>query len=242
MYTTTLFHGLANIPGRDQALREELGKLSDEDLHLRLVEVDPERASKLHLRDRLRAIRAIESFQLSGQKQSEVLEDHGFSEQCLKGLFIIPIWPRPELYKRIDERSHKMIARGLVEEVDSIVSKYGTDIQPLRSLGYAQVLEKRDEERDDEALAVEIALHTRRFAKRQMTFWRNEPTKRGWTVSPKQEGSAVRPTGRRAKLVEVGFCTLNLTKAEILDVVKKRLSEPMDVSEVWYVDARKLFY
>lgn len=241
LYITHLLHGLAELPGADPEVREELEKLPSAALYERLSDIDPVTADRLHPNDRLRVIRAIETYQQSGVPASELQKRHSYSSRVHKALIVVPCWSRDDLYARIDRRAASMIGDGLVEETRRLIEKHGEAAPPLRTLGYLQAAEFLRGGLKEEALVGEIAMYTRRYAKRQMTFWRNEPQKRGWSTRPedfrREEGT--RSQGHRPARANQRseFHMLELTFEELVKAVRIRLGEPFPTSEVWYLDA-----
>jgi tRNA dimethylallyltransferase len=241
MYLTALFHGLAAMPPRDESLRSELEALSPDERFLRLRAIDPESAQTLHVNDTLRVIRAIEVSEVQGVPYSRTLREHGQKEQHLYGLFLVPCWERDDLYDRINFRSTRMVEDGLIEETQGLLQRYGKSAPALQSLGYAQVLSYLERGGEREELIEEIARQTRRFAKRQMTFWRNEPAKRGWIRVPEQlpdqatVGSRSEKDGSRRE--RKGFAVMKPDFEELVERVEQRIREPFSSNEVWYLDA-----
>ncbi|GIW39608.1 MAG: tRNA dimethylallyltransferase [Candidatus Binatia bacterium] len=179
LYLRVLRGGLFPGPGRDEELRREL--LSEEarrpgSLHRRLREVDPEAARRLHPRDLVRLVRALEVFEKTGRPISAWQAGHRFAERAFDMLLLGLDRPRAELYRRIDERCALMVQDGLVEEVQALYARgYGPDLPPLRSPGYKEIGEYlRGECTLDEALS-RMARATRRLAKRQLTWFRGDP-------------------------------------------------------------------
>ncbi len=191
MYLTGLLHGLAELPPGDEALRAELEALSSDELVERLQRVDPEAAARLHRNDRLRLIRAIEGSELTGEPMTVRHARHSYREALYRALIVVPLWNRTELYRRIDIRTEAMVAAGLLGEVRSIRERFGDEAPVLDAVGYAEVREVLRGKLSESQLVGTIAQATRRFAKRQMTYWRNEPAKRGWSVRPSPHEPAV---------------------------------------------------
>ncbi|OGD39076.1 MAG: tRNA (adenosine(37)-N6)-dimethylallyltransferase MiaA [Candidatus Aminicenantes bacterium RBG_19FT_COMBO_58_17] len=177
LYLQALTDGLFPGPGRDRLLRrkleEEVRDLGVESLHRRLADIDPEYARRITPRDRVRIVRALEVFALTGIPMSRhflwtkpPLEDF---QQARIGLQL----ERPELNRRIDLRVDRMFERGLVEEVKALMAGgLSRDAPPFRALGYRHVLQ---------FLAAALSLpeavaltkrDTRQYAKRQMTWFR----------------------------------------------------------------------
>jgi tRNA dimethylallyltransferase len=239
MYFTILLHGLAEVPATPAEVRNEIAQLSPEVAHAELARLDPETAARLHINDRQRVTRALEILRVSGRKPSELFAEHQFKAKDVVSLVVVICRPRDELYRRIDVRSRLMLEQGLIEETQAIRDKYG-EIALLDTLGYKQAKQFIANELSYEETVTEIALHTRRFAKRQMTFWRNEPGKRGWDVRPYEGEQSVEIAGfesapKRAHKNMVGFRALSLSEAELIKSVRERLTRPLERTEVWYV-------
>ncbi len=103
----------------------------------------------------------------------------------LGGLVIVVERNRDDLYRRIDSRVDSMIEEGLIQEVTSIIKEYGESISSLKAIGYKQVvdylsLQKQGLSPNQGDLIKIIQRDTRRFAKRQLTWWRNQPSKLAW--------------------------------------------------------------
>lgn len=177
LYIRALLGGLAESPGGDETYRAELGALADREGNLLLLErlrrVDPETAARLHVNDRLRIIRALEVHQQSGRPFSEY--QSGFAEAwCTPLKFGIKV-ERGELYRRINARVDHMIAAGLVEEVQNLLSAgYGRDLKALRSIGYKEICSYLAGELSLAQAIDLIKRDTRHYAKRQLTWFKRE--------------------------------------------------------------------
>jgi len=180
LYIKALTRGLMESPGSDEALRSELKELAEreggEELHRRLSLVDPVAAARLHPNDQVRIIRALEVHRLTGRPISEHMGEHRFggeNYQCLKiGLST----DRETLYRTIDNRVEQMLGNGLVEEVRALLAAgYSPELKPMRSIGYSQVCGYLAGEYSlDEAVRL-IKRDTRRYAKRQLTWFNRDP-------------------------------------------------------------------
>lgn len=177
LYLRALFYGLFPAQ-KDEALRERLSAEHRADpaaFYERLKGIDPEYALRISFRDMLRAVRAMEIFLLTGRKVSELEQEHGFREPrydiCKIGL----TKPREELYRRIDERVLAMLGSGLVEEVKSILARgYDPGLKPFSSIGYREVLHYLSGSIKYEDMVKDIQKNTRRYAKRQFTWFAKE--------------------------------------------------------------------
>ena len=177
LYVTALFCGLSQLPQRDVALREELEQYPSEFLYHRLSSIDPQAAARLHVNDRQRVIRAIEACEVGGVAQSESFASRG--EPFVRGVGLVLEPVRTMLYAQINARVDTMFEQGLEAEARALLPRCSDN--PLRkAIGYSQL---RDFLEGGCSLAQVLEIikrDTRRFAKRQVTYWRNEPEKRGW--------------------------------------------------------------
>jgi len=239
MYLTALLHGLAELPESSEEVRWAVRGLSPDEQYAELLSADPETAQRLSRNDTQRVSRAVEVIRMTGRKLSSILAEHRFSARDVVALIIVLCKPRDELYRAIDQRVVRMLEAGLVAETRDLVERF-RGAAALKTLGYAQAREFMEGRLPEAALATEIALHTRRFAKRQMTYWRNEPLKRGWRVYPgdgdhAEEVGGFESSPQRAHKRMKGFRALRYSESELQAAVKERLSKPLDTSEVWMV-------
>jgi tRNA dimethylallyltransferase len=177
LYLKALLDGLFPGPGRDPEVRQRLGAEAAaqglESLRLKLEAVDPDYARTIGRNDRLRIIRALEVFEVSGIPLSRHFHHtSGFVQDfyCLRiGLKL----DRQEMTKRIEARVDRMFERGLVAEVEALLGMgLPEDAPPFRALGYKRVLLALHHRISlEEALAL-TKQDTRQYAKRQMTWFR----------------------------------------------------------------------
>lgn len=242
LYLTMLIHGIADAPKRDEALRAELEALPSEDLMLRIRELDPEYAERVHLNDRLRMIRAIETVLRSGEAYSKIVSAHGYSEVLCPALILVLCRRRSDLYQAIDRRAENMVRSGLAAETKSILDRFGPDCPALGTIGYFEAVEHLRGRLSETALAAAVSQATRRLAKRQMTYWRNEPLKRGWSVLPgAEEGRELEAEQSPKRRPPVkSFRVFDMAYPELLSRVKSRLSQLKSGVELWYVHADRL--
>lgn len=239
LYVTALLHGLADVPATPPNLRSAVAELSSDDQYAELQRVDPESAGRLNPNDRQRVSRAIEIFRLTGKPASELFAAHTFAAVDVAALALVICRPRDELYDRIDRRAQQMVDAGLLAETSELLSRYGR-VAPLETLGYKQACDCLQGNLSEQSMASEIALYTRRFAKRQMTYWRNEPAKRGWIIRPGEDESADQLSGFgsvpvRAQNRIKGFRVLPWDTGHLIEQVRARLSKPLETSEVWFI-------
>jgi len=177
LYIKALVDGLFPGPGRDPAVRaaleSEAREAGLEALFRRLEAVDPEYARKIGDRDRVRIIRALEVHAATGRPISEHFRA---TESPVKGRTVVGLGlrlEREELRRRIDDRVERMFERGFVEEVRMLLERGVPEgSPPFRALGYGRVLRHlKGEIGRDEAVDL-TKTDTRRYAKRQMTWFR----------------------------------------------------------------------
>jgi tRNA dimethylallyltransferase len=190
LYIRALTRGLFPAPPADHRLREELKEQEKSKgkwyLHRELTKIDPAAASRIHPNDTFRIIRALEVFHLTGKSISEQHQNHQFKESYFNVLKIGLMRDRKELYSRIERRVDLMITSGLAEEVKSLLTKgLPPTVKPFQSLGYKQILGFLQGETDmDEAVQL-IKRNTKRYAKRQIT-WFKKDSEIKWITLPQQ--------------------------------------------------------
>lgn len=187
MYVTSLIHGLADIPKQDEKLRERLEKKSTQFLYKLLSRIDKHASIILNQNDRSRIVRALEVKILSKKSIKDIQKEHRFSNYKYDCLGYVICQKREELYKKINLRVEMMLKEGLVEETKELLLKYDKSLPPFSSIGYKQVVSFLENELSYNEMLEDIAKCTRHLAKRQMTYLRNEPLKRGWDVYPKSD-------------------------------------------------------
>lgn len=179
LYIRTLTEGLVDAPAGSSELRRELlEKESSEGegtLHRLLQAADPEMASRLAPRDQVRIVRALEVFEVTGTRLSELQEAHGFTEKPFRLLKIGLAPEREELYRRIDLRVEKMMADGLLDEVKSLLDRgFSPSLKALQTIGYRESILHLRGELDLAETVSRIQRDSRRYAKRQFTWFRKD--------------------------------------------------------------------
>lgn len=148
--------------------------------HAELADLDPEGATKVSPNDTYRLLRDLAALKAVG-KPLRVLQ-MGAPKKTIPRALVLCLWPnREELYRSIDERVEKMLSVGFVEEVRRLKDKF-PDAPALNSIGYAQISDYLEGRIRQEDLSELIKQATRRYAKRQYTWWRHQPSKLGWIV------------------------------------------------------------
>lgn len=189
LYMDSLVLGrpFAPIPqtGRRQTLEQEAAEHGIEPLLARLREIDPDAAARLHPSDRKRVIRALEVYEETGR----TITQHNDETKRLPPKYD-PVWlgltyePRSLLYDRIDARVDQMLAQGLIAEVrrllDSGISPTATAMQ---AIGYKEIAAALRGDCDLETAVSAIKQGSRRYAKRQLTWFRRNE-KVHWLIRP----------------------------------------------------------
>lgn len=187
LYLRALLYGLIEAPPRDDQLRHTLEQfadtLGDRALWERLKTADPRSAEVLHPHDRVRVIRALEVFELTGQSIRESQEKHRFQKPRYQIAGIGLTAQRSYLHARINLRTEQMFEQGLIDEVQELLRRgVPPSGQPFTSIGYKDVLQHLQNHPDPlhpdaiERLKKDVATHTRRFARRQLVWFRKEPS------------------------------------------------------------------
>ncbi len=179
LYLKALTQGLFEGPGQNAALRAALERQINEEglaaLYQRLVAIDGNVTSTIHPHDRQRIIRALEVFEITGRPISAWQKEHAFHDQPFALLKIGLRRERAELYDRINRRSERMVQDGLLEEVRNLVAQgFSLELKPLRSVGYRQMGEVLQGEKELPQALAEMKQETRRLAKRQLTWFRRD--------------------------------------------------------------------
>lgn len=179
LYLRALFEGLSPIPPGDpivrESLRERLKEEGLESLKAELAHLDPITAGRLLGADTQRVLRALEVAKVSGRPLSAWIEEQPFGSQQLAGIRIGLTLPRGILYDQIARRIDRMLAAGWIEEVIGLLrGGLAPDLPAFQAIGYRELVHFV-EVRDSLAAAVgRIVQSTRRFAKRQETWFRRE--------------------------------------------------------------------
>ena len=176
LYIEALLRGLVDAPGADPALRQELARWEEQhgpdSLHRRLQSVDPVMAARLAPRDRVRIVRALEVFYQCGQPLSELQSRHAKVRSPFRVITIGLAPQRELLYERIDRRVEVMMAAGLLAETELLLARgYSADLKALQTIGYRECVNHLTGQMSLEEAVSLIQRNTRRYAKRQMTWF-----------------------------------------------------------------------
>ncbi|MGH1037886.1 tRNA (adenosine(37)-N6)-dimethylallyltransferase MiaA [Bacillus wiedmannii] len=161
----------------DAIYREQMEKLALERgveyVHKKLQEVDPESAERIHANNVRRVIRALEIFHTTGEKMSEQLEKQ--ENELLYDVSLIGLtMDREMLYDRINLRVDIMMDQGLLEEVEGLYNRGIRDCQSIQAIGYKELYDYFEDRVSLEEAVSQLKTNSRRYAKRQLTWFRNK--------------------------------------------------------------------
>ena len=179
LYFRAVVDGLFEGPGADTTLRERLEQeatqLGVDVLHERLRACDPASAERIHPNNVVRVIRALEVYELTGTPMSEHQQQWHQGNQRYPFVAFCLTMPRALLYQRIEQRVDVMLANGLIAEVESLLAAgYARDTVALRSFGYKELIAYLDGKCTYLDAVEQLKQNTRRFAKRQLTWFRKD--------------------------------------------------------------------
>jgi tRNA dimethylallyltransferase len=174
LYIKALTHGLAALPESDRKLREQLNAMSLDELRSQLCELDPEAARNIDTKNRRRLVRALEICLLTGKPMSEVVAgvgDPGWPGSSIPATGFFVYRDRAELYQRINQRVEAMFESGVIEEVRASEEVSSTASQMI---GLSEIRELLQGRMSLLQCIAEIQQATRRYAKRQLTWFRRQ--------------------------------------------------------------------
>jgi tRNA dimethylallyltransferase len=206
LYVKALTHGLLAMPASNQKLRDELNDLSLNQLRARLVQLDPEAAAKIDVKNRRRLVRALEICLLTGQPASAqrqqwqpVAAPNAFGAgsslplrtaastgTAATGVFVFR--DRAELYERINRRVEAMFENGVIEEVRAVGPISST---AAKTIGFREIRSLLDGKMSMGQCIAEIQQSTRHYAKRQLTWFRRQTSFEPLNLSLLSHGEAV---------------------------------------------------
>ena len=179
LYFRAIVDGLFEGPGADVKLRKKLqleaAEYGVEKLHKRLRKCDPISANRIHPNNLIRVIRALEVYELTGTPISEHQQQWKHKGQRYAFIAFGLTMSRPLLNERINQRVDVMLANGLVKEVESILATgHSRDSFALQSFGYKELVAYLDGQCTYVEAVEQLKQNTRKFAKRQMTWFKTD--------------------------------------------------------------------
>ena len=191
LYMDSLIRGNDFAPFPSTGVRERLEQQPIEEVYAQLTAIDPETAARLHLSDKKRIIRAMEIYLETG----ETMTAHNLRTQAIPPKYI-PLWfaledeDRSDLYARIDSRVTTMLEMGLIDEIQTLLSE---GIPPrctaMQAIGYKEFVDALAGRCSIEEAADQVRQSSRRYAKRQLTWFRRNRAIH-WLRRSKEVGSA----------------------------------------------------
>jgi tRNA dimethylallyltransferase len=194
LYIKALTHGLSRAPAGDPGLRTQLNELSLHDLQEKMRGLDPEAASKIDLKNRRRLVRAIEICLLSEQKSSGRRKEWE-TDADINGVFVFH--EREELYERINRRVEAMFENGVIEEVRNAGEMSDT---ASKMIGLREIRELLEGKISVPQCVAAIQQATRRYAKRQLTWFRRQTNFQALNLSLLTHVEAMERISQRARL------------------------------------------
>lgn len=239
LYLSALLSGLSDYPDSDPEVRQKLQEMEAGERYRLLQEKDPRRAAALHPNDTLRIVRALEICLQTGETTKSLSD----SRPPFPVLAINLCVPHAALSDSIVRRTVKMIDDGLVEEAQRLRDTLEPPVPALSSVGYLEAVQYLNGEISREQLLEKIIVATRQLAKRQRTFWRNEPVKREWRVRPDEGDSGTlqmddEASGQRKKGMRKGFISFDISTEELQQRIAEHIGTGISGIEVWHVSIR----
>lgn len=160
----------------DEKYRKQLEERSEKEglevLYNEAKKIDPEAIIKISPNDKKRILRILEIYNATGKNKTEQEKESRKNEVEFDYKVYAISWDREKLYDRINQRVDIMIDQGLIEEVQKIYSKYNKFPTAMQGLGYKEVLEYLEGKCNKQEMIDKIKQETRRYAKRQLTWFR----------------------------------------------------------------------
>jgi tRNA dimethylallyltransferase len=186
---------LVDAPPVDAVLRARLEAEWDAAgsgaMHARLAALDPLSAARIHANDKLRVVRALEVYEQTGQPLGAARAAHALGTPRYHALTFAIELPKDEHRRLVEARVRAMLDGGFVAEVERLLAKHGSEVRPLRSVGYKQVVEhlQHGVPLAETALAIERA--TLLYARRQRTWWSTDPSRDRYVLPAAFEDAAL---------------------------------------------------
>ena len=205
LYIKTLTHGLAALPEPDPNLRIQLNEMSLNELRRRLVDLDPETARKINMQNQRRLVRAVETCLLTGKPVSEQriqwrsvagVGDPGRPGSTIPATSVFVFRDRDELYTRINNRVEAMFENGVIEEARAAGAMSST---ASKMIGLHEIRELLGGQLSMLQCIAAIQQATRRYAKRQLTWFRRQTNFEPLNLSPFSRNEAVKWILQRAQ-------------------------------------------
>ena len=176
LYYKSLFQGLFEGPSADPSVRLRLSAEPLQELHHRLQKIDPAAASRIHLNDRRRLIRALEVFELTGQPISSLQTAWSSGKSRHAATWFGLKWEKESLNRRINSRVKQMMEAGWLDETRSLLNRYGElSKTAAEATGYRELIDHLNGKISLDDAIEQIKIATRQLARRQMKWFRQFP-------------------------------------------------------------------
>jgi tRNA dimethylallyltransferase len=179
LWMRALLRGLVDLPPPDPAIRarlqRELARAGSPALYERLRAIDPRAASAIHPHDAVRITRALEVYEQTGRPLGELRAAHALGSPRYPAWVVSIDRPRTEHDARIDARIERMLASGWVDEVRTLLRRWGPHVRAFSSVGYRELLAHVTEGVPLEETRMRIRRSTRSYARRQRTWLASDP-------------------------------------------------------------------
>ena len=177
LYIDSIYYGIEyNEIKTDLVYREKLEEIAKkeglEKLYEKALEIDPIAIKKISKNDKKRIIRVLEIYQKKGKNKTEQEAESKKKKKPYDYKIFAIDMDRKQLYERINKRVDMMIDQGLIEEVEKILKKYNTFPTAMQGLGYKEVVKYINNEYTKEEMIEKIKMESRRYAKRQITWFK----------------------------------------------------------------------
>jgi len=181
LYIKALTEGLVETPDPDPDYRNHLHRWEEEEgvavLYHRLTELDPVLAQRISPIDSKRIARGLEVFHLTGKRLSDLQAEHAFKESPFKLLTFCLTDERQRLYQRINVRVEQMVRDGLVGEVEGLLNRgFSPELKSMKTIGYREIVQHLQDDLTLSEAMDRIQMESRRYAKRQLTWFRKNKT------------------------------------------------------------------
>ena len=178
LYFKALMYGISKIPNIPKIIKERVHNLRIKNgttyCWEKLKTHDPQTAKIIHPNDTYRILRSLEVYFATGSSIRKFQKEQPFAEPRYPFLAIALKWERSLLYNRINQRTNKMLDSGWIEEVENLLKEYPKNSKPFQSIGYREIIQYLTGTLKFNQMVELIQQRTRRYAKRQMTWFRKE--------------------------------------------------------------------
>ena len=177
LYIKAFLYGLDDLPYADENLRKEIETIIEKKgtdfIYNELLKVDNINANK-NKGNRQRLVRAYEVYKLTGKTMSQLLKKKKKKEKKFKHFVLLE--DRQKIYNKINERCKKMLSCGMIEETEKVLQMgYDKKSYGLTGIGYRQIVEYLDNKITKDQMIESFSQETRQYAKRQITWFKNQP-------------------------------------------------------------------